>query len=358
MRKQQHLIELNGKLYDTSSGSVVDKAPTIIKPAASGRVMDGVIHKPSPTVIKPQVAAPATPKKVRSAAKPTAAHTPQRTKTLARHAIKKPAPSASIRARSGVLTSPKTSVHKQEASDVNVQKSSKISRFGNMSFGGITKRSEAVSVAPVPATPPAITHTAKPANLHKKQQHASEKLVNEAIRNAHNPERSSTHTHHRKHRVANKLGISPKLARLSAGALAALLIVGFIAYQNAPNLSLRLAATRAGFSAHMPGYQPSGFGLSGPIEYGPGQVTLNFRSNSDERNFHVVQRVSDWNSVALLSNFVTPNHQSYQTYEDNGRTIYIYDGSNATWVNGGVWYQIEGNSSLSSDQLIRIANSI
>lgn len=121
---------------------------------------------------------------------------------------------------------------------------------------------------------------------------------------------------------------------------------------------MRIAASRAGFNAAIPSYQPSGFGMKGPIEYGPGQVTLNFKSNSDERNFHVTQRVSSWNSEALLTNFVTTNNKSYQTYQDKGRTIYIYDGSNATWVSNGVWYQIEGKSNLNSDQLIKLANSI
>jgi hypothetical protein len=70
------------------------------------------------------------------------------------------------------------------------------------------------------------------------------------------------------------------------------------------------------------------------------------------------QRSSEWNSDALVQNFVATSRRAYQSYQDNGKTIYIYEGNNATWVDGGVWYQIEGNASLNSDQLLRIAKSL
>jgi len=38
--------------------------------------------------------------------------------------------------------------------------------------------------------------------------------------------------------------------------------------------------------------------------------------------------------------------------------IYVYNGSNATWINNGVRYTIEGDSSLSIDQLLKITASI
>ena len=67
---------------------------------------------------------------------------------------------------------------------------------------------------------------------------------------------------------------------------------------------------------------------------------------------------SNWNSDALLSNYVVAENKQYQTYMDRGRTLFIYDGSNATWVDNGVWYQIEGDSRMTTDQLVRIAASI
>jgi hypothetical protein len=160
------------------------------------------------------------------------------------------------------------------------------------------------------------------------------------------------------HRVASRLHVSPKSVVMGSSALALLIVTGFVSYQQIPSLALRVAATRAGVHAQLPSYQPSGFSLKGPIAYTPGEVSLNYKSNSDSRNFKVIQRTSAWNSEALLNNFVTSKQQSYQTYQANGRTIYIYDGNNATWVDGGVWYQVEGKADLSSDQLLRIANSL
>jgi hypothetical protein len=98
--------------------------------------------------------------------------------------------------------------------------------------------------------------------------------------------------------------------------------------------------------------------LAGPVQYSAGQITISYKSNSDDRNFQLVQRNSDWNSQSLLNNFVTREDEKYLTYQDKGKTIYVYDGNNATWVSGGIWYQVEGKSSLSSDQLLKIASSL
>jgi hypothetical protein len=45
-------------------------------------------------------------------------------------------------------------------------------------------------------------------------------------------------------------------------------------------------------------------------------------------------------------------------FQQKGLTIYMYDGSHATWVNQGVWYTIEGDSLLDTEQLLRIATSL
>jgi hypothetical protein len=145
---------------------------------------------------------------------------------------------------------------------------------------------------------------------------------------------------------------------LAATSLVALLIVGYVVYLNVPNMALRVAAREAGFDARMPGYKPTGFRFGGPITYEPGQITINFNSNTDERSFSIAQRETNWDSQSLLDNYVASTGGLYQTYQDRGLTIYVYDGSNATWVNGGIWYTIEGQSLLNAEQLIKIAGSI
>lgn len=387
MSGHKNVIELDGKLYDTATGKVVGnshqpKAPKVSK----GVVLDGFIKKPkshqhAPIALKPQVIHPSAsaPQPIE---KPAVQHTPVHhpkpsvQRSDANHLGRKPS-----RAKTLMRGGLKKPVHKHEQSTTEiankraahspqrlerarlVPKSGKISRFGSMvpQAHTVIKKTAPLHVKPAPAHAPkkhaeaSVSHHSAPP-IPTQSQIIKEQLVSQAIKNARIPETHNKRV--KKHRVSKKLGVSPKVLHFGAGALAAVLLFGFIAYQNAPNISMRLAATRAGFDASIPGYKPAGFGLSGPIEYGPGQVTLNFKSHSDERNFHVTQKVSNWNSEALLSNFVATDDKSYQTYQDKGKTIYIYDGSNATWVSGGVWYQIEGNSSLSSEQLIRVASSI
>ena len=388
MSDHKNVIELDGKLYDTATGKVVGASHNSkARKAPKGVALDGFIKKPkthhaAPVHHAPQVIHPAAPIPApKPVEKPVVHHAPvhhpkpnvqrtdanhlgrkpSRAKTLMRGGLKKP---VHTKTEPAIQVASKSAAHTPERLERArlVPKSGKISRFGSMAPQPHTfiKKTAPLSVKPAPAHhtkehKQAVSHHSEPP-IPTQNQLIKEHLVSQAIKDARVPE--AHHKRIKKHRVSKKLGVSPKVLHFGAGALAAVLLFGFVAYQNAPNISMQIASARAGFNAAIPGYKPSGFGLSGPIEYGPGQVTLNFKSNSDERNFHVTQKVSNWNSEALLTNFVATDDKSYQTYQDKGKTIYIYDGSNATWVSGGVWYQIEGNSSLSSDQLIRLASSI
>jgi hypothetical protein len=162
----------------------------------------------------------------------------------------------------------------------------------------------------------------------------------------------------RRKSFAKRLGVSSRSMAMSSAVLAVVLLAGFFAMHNVPNFAMRVAATRAGFDAELPGYRPAGFSFKGPINYSAGKVTVSFKSNSDTRAYDVTQQSSKWNSDALLSNYVLAEKKQYQTYQDRGRTLYIYDGSSATWVDNGIWYQIEGESQMTADQLVRIAASI
>lgn len=159
------------------------------------------------------------------------------------------------------------------------------------------------------------------------------------------------------HPKVRRFGKTIKGLGLVTAAFSILLLGGFFAYQYMPNIAMRVAASKAGFSARLPGYQPSGFSLQRPLKHSPGRVTASYKDPKGDRQFQLIQRSSTWNSETLLDNVVTASNQPYQTYQNKGNTIYIYGDSNATWVSGGVWYQIEGGVALSSDQLLRIANS-
>ncbi len=142
---------------------------------------------------------------------------------------------------------------------------------------------------------------------------------------------------------------------IAASAAVFLLLLGFITYQNKANIQIQMASAKAGFSVSDPGYKPEGFAMK-KITYSSGTAASWYTDG--ERNFSVVQKKSNWDSQSLLENFVATSNQQYQGYEANGRTVYIYGDGKATWVNGGVWYQVQAGNTLSNDQLIKVAASM
>lgn len=352
MGSPQHTIELNGHLYDALTGTKLTggtQAGEVSKPATRIKVVDGVQRPKSPI----RRGHPTTNIK-------TAKKVVQKSKTLMRTAVRKP---ASHPATSQAVFTP----HHIPAPRLNraqaVSQSARISRFG----GHVSRLKPQVVALPVQAAP--AVQAVTPLNL---QHHASpvarvsagtdrvslEQAVHNATSHQQHKLKKVTKHHHVTHKAAHKLRVSPRAVHVAAGFAAAVLIGGYFIYQNIPNLAMKVAATRAGITASLPGYRPAGFALKGGIEYSTGQIKVSYKSNSDDRFFNLVQKASDWTDQALRDNFVAGTKRAYQIFESNGKTIYIFDDSSATWVEKGVWYQIQGNSALSSDQLVRLATSI
>ncbi|MBP7807046.1 hypothetical protein KA047_00970 [Candidatus Saccharibacteria bacterium] len=381
MAHTKSVIELNGKKYDAVSGKMLSEAAPQPKvtvhnaaagkkapaPRSAGTNMDGFVRS-SAVSVHPTPAQKA--KTTTTAQKPS--HTtrkPQAAKTLMRSAVKKPSSSAHTKTFSGVstpldhaVTTPTQIQEKRAQQAHKIAQSPLISRFG---FGPkpVTKTTKHLPVTPMPAHVAPVHKQAPPltaSTRHTPTKHANatQSTIAAAM------EKSTSHNKNKlaktktKHKVAHKLGVSSRFVSTAAASLSILLLVGFFAYQNIPNIAVRMAANKAGFSARLPEYQPSGFAVSGPVQAAPGVVTINFASNSDGRNFQISQRPSEWNSESLLNNFVATLNQPYQTFQEAGRTIYMYNDSSATWVSGGVWYQIDGKSNLNSDQLLRVASSL
>lgn len=347
---KQNTIQLNGRHYDARTGKLVSAQETVtsgdktyVKPLTqqSGVALDGFAkraHTKTPA------------KKVHQRT--------EKSKTLMRHAVKKPATPKAEPARLRVKrhTTPHLDIDPGRHSRAStISKSHMVSRFGVGGRASITPTTSVLPVQPEPEAPPinplSQHHEVFGSNL---QPLSLEKAIEQAT--------SHTQPKHKKltkrQKVAHRLHVSSKTTNIAAASLATVLLVGFIAFQNVPNLAMRVATARAGVQGSLPGYQPAGFGMSGPIQYKPGQITISYKSNSDTRGFQVSQKTSQWNSETLREEYVASERRAYQTFQDGDRTIYIYDGSNATWVDEGVWYQIEGNSSLNSDQLLRIAASM
>lgn len=384
--KTKTTIELNGQLYDARTGRIISR-PSDAAPAhqnarpsipGSGKVVDGFVRRqqtfsalPVAPVIKtvrtidinsaPAAMAVAAPTSKPNTARSAPSHVKanlEKSKTLMRPAVKKPQPVIEHKAETPAYRFKKEN-HARSLRAASAQKSPLIRRFHPVNRHAIIKKA---AVLPVVAQNEAakrqissqVAHLATSTEVKLKQ---SVDIIEESLRNA------SAHLETFEDNVAHssfwtRFGFRNKAANLASLSFAGLLLVGFFGYQNAPNIDMRVAAAKSGVSAHMPGYSPAGFSAVRDVKSEPGKVSVIFRSNTDDKKFTVSQQASNWSSDSLLSNHVLASKQPYQTYDDRGKTVYIYDNSNATWVNGGVWYRVDGNASLSSDQLLRIANSL
>lgn len=345
---------LNGKRYDARTGkllsaneSVAVGSKTIVKPVAQqGVSMDGVNKKPMRL----------QPPRQQVTARTVHAKT-EKSKTLMRTAVKKPAtiqPKAPAKPTVQRRAAPRHSIDpKKIARSQNVQKSTSVSRFGAPVPSAVKPEPKVLPVKPAPDHEPVFPFAQQIEQAISPTLEHFQSVIHEATSHTQKQIKKLT----RRQKLSNKLKISTRTLNLAAGSLAAALLVGFIAYQNVPNLSMQVATARSGVQGSLPGYKPAGYGLNGPIQYQQGQIVINFKSHTDNRAFQVTQNTSQWNSETLLENFVATDDRTYQTVQHNGKTIYIY-GENATWVDGGVWYRVEGESALNSDQLLRIASSL
>lgn len=143
--------------------------------------------------------------------------------------------------------------------------------------------------------------------------------------------------------------------RIVSISLLALFLIGFLTYQNTAGISLKVASYKAGVHASMPSQQPAGFSY-GSLTYQPGDVTIGFNSPKDGRQYNITQKSSNWDSQALLNNFVASANTAYKTYQRAGRTVYLLSNDTATWVDSGIWYTVNGNASLSASQLLQVAS--
>ncbi len=340
-------IELNGKLYDAHSGKLLQDHKSVKK-------IDGISlgHK--------------------NAVKPVVHSRPERSHTLMRHAVKKPSPKPYLSRPNTamdiigtqLLTSPSLTLPNEGEAvrsrrAKSITRSSLVSRFGNLDRTGATVFDVKKSIISLPVVPAPIPHP----KVEIKKTSPTEHLISKAMREA--PNHHAKPAAHKKsrlhHKVAKKLGVSARIASLGLSGVAVLVLGSFIAYQNIPNFAVRYASAKAGLNARLPGYRPAGFAVNDKVIYSPGQITVNFKANADDRAFNITQKTSNWSSEALVANYVdkvTDGGPKAQPYSDSGRTIYLYGDSNATWVSEGVWYEISGNSNLTTDQLIKIATSI
>lgn len=339
---------LNGNRYDASTGKLLGNPTTPQSSGQSAGTIDGFVQS---SHTKKKVT---QPRRVQSNSRSTL-----KSKTLMRHAVSKPKNTEKAKQPKQAITkaSSLTDTSREERAK-NTTRSTVISKFGHE-----VKKITSYATLPVTKSPVELplhqekVLTPPTATAISPQVQVADPFT-QAINN------STSHTNpkpkmlSKRQKMARKLKISPSLLNVSLGLFALLIIGGYVAYNNVPNLAMRVASARSGVAGSMPSYQPSGYAINGAIQYKPGQITVHFKSNSDQRSYSVAETRSDWNSEALLENHVAVNKKPYQTFQDKGKTIYIYNGDSASWVDKGIWYEVKGNSSLTTDQVLRIANGL
>lgn len=194
-----------------------------------------------------------------------------------------------------------------------------------------------------PAKQHAVTLAPKPAAVLKNE------AITEALQRATTPEKAPRRAKKPKSRMGRWLQIA------SVG-LAIMLIGGYFTYLGMPNISTRIAAIQSGVNAKYPGYRPTGYALSGPITFKSGEVRMKFAYADGGQSYTITQQKSSLNSAALKET-LTADGGEVQTTTAGGLTIYSTDRT-ASWINGGVLYQITLGGALSSEQVTKIATSL
>lgn len=352
----KNTIILNGRAIDAVTGQPI-ATPT--SPHPSARLDLSTVHKA--TAREGVISDFGAAKPVKSSQQPSRQSTgshgvhrkPERSKTLLRKAIKKPQPAVTTVKAPIPSQTPKTSV----------SRSPLINKFGKATSGPSLHTSKP-AIEPsepqikTPATtqdctehrPQQYPHLTPPAGL-KDSKSLKEHLIKEGLQKADArkvPEPTG---------VRKLFSKKPRTMHVVSMCLGLALLGGYLTYVNMPNLSVQVAAARSGVQASYPEYRPDGYHFAGPIAYSPGEVTLRFKSNTNTQGYTVKQRASNWDSQAVLDNFVTKDSESYLTYSEQGLTIYTYK-DKAAWVNGGILYTIDGDAPLSSEQILRIAASM
>lgn len=408
-------IELNGKKYDAITGALLGQSlvratpQKTIAPQRHGRTIDGFIRsavKPASPSLHPQkmtLPTAAAPKQQLAAAPRTKhadihrpmqkngikAHQPERPKTLMRHVVKKPnvsmKPAIKTAAPTEMAARPKSTITKPlekklsvtQVNPTRLARSQQVARshhirkfrqpperhvaahvslsqtataihpsqYATRPLTAIRSDIAAPKAAPRPAAAISVVQPSQPT-----PQKTSADIFETALAHATSHEQKAP-LHARRFTARRK-----RLVNIMAGFGAFLLIGGFATYMNMTNIEMRVASMKAGFSVQMPSYTPAGYALDGRVENQDGTVAMHFRSG--ESLFTITQQASDWNSSTLLDQAAADQGQPKQTIESKGRTVFIYNGSNATWVNGGVHYQITGNASLDSEELVALATSM
>lgn len=341
MNKQ--VITLQGKAFDTITGTVVHD---VVRPKSAG--------KQPPKSVTKQV--PATQShhssQAHAAANHIQAHHTQPSRTLMRRAVHKPGLGLKRQAHvQGALAHPNTAtiVPKQSVASIDIarlskaqqaEKNHKVHHFNTAADMPIIFTSVPVRHAPqdIPDNTPPVTPPPTPTNKPFD-------IFEHAIENAsHFVDISAQKSHFKK--KARRHAMS-----MTAGAFAFLLIAGFAAYQNTPGIQLKAAGIRAGIATATPNFAGSGFAYNG-VTTEQSRLVIGLKDSHGQ--YQLSEQKTNWSSSEMIqqvSAIDASGQTNYSTLQMSTNTVYRFGTTQATWVKDGVWYQVNGDQSLSETQL-------
>ncbi len=134
------------------------------------------------------------------------------------------------------------------------------------------------------------------------------------------------------------------------------LLGAFLWQANATDIQVKLASLRAGLTASVPGFVPGGWSKAQSLKASEGGV--GYELVKDGKALKVEQQKSDWDSQAVLEQYVLRRSTDYLALQSQGLTIYMYGDNQAAWVNQGTFYTLSGDHGIEQDDIIRMATSL
>jgi hypothetical protein len=231
-------------------------------------------------------------------------------------------------------------------------------------FGHFSQKNEVIHNSPVAKpklhsrTPTEIVTPARVPSMVTSVSHQKlEKMLDEALL------RADAHKQMMGAKKQSRYSLSrfikgPRWIRYSLAGLAILFIVGTLVWRNLPAVAVHVASAKAGVQAAVPAYTPDGFSYA-KLHYVPGAITMQYvAKDQPTQNFVLTQQRSNWTSATLEANEL-PKDGNVQTSEVKGTTVYIYGEHNdAAWVNRNILYSLKNKANLTSDQVLKIAQSL
>ncbi len=363
----QTILEINGRKYDAATGRILDNSSPV-QTKNSGHNIDGIVAQNQPARPAVDLAPKTRPKPTLSSPKRLMHDVTnsnrtklQRSKTLMRKTVKKPVSVHKNQHQTVSASVSNQSRHAAIQSDKRLQSAlqtpthTAVRRFNSHASPTATK--PALANMPVVSEP----RHSQPAAAPKIQPKKTE-LHNFVDRQLAKADSASKESPFKKPRLSKRVKsrlVSNKLVSASAIGLSVLLIGGFLVMQNLPGLSFALATQKSGLSASLPHGIPSNFQMDRRISYSPGQITVAYKSRTDDRLFDITLQKSTDATVESLESAISNNTSGeYQTYKSGGLTLFITAPGRADWIDGDMRYSLSGNSGLSSEQLAAIATSM